>query len=78
MTNITTLHKPPIELLDDDGVFIAYACMDCGRPVYDWSADDDLWTTVMGPWNAGHICADDFMQRAYGMDLHVTIIQMVL
>ena len=57
------------------GDFIGYQCIDCTCPTIDWSAEDELWEIVMGPWDAGHICPSCFMMRADRMDIHTTISQ---
>ena len=62
----------------DGDAFIGYVCMECARPVWDWSADDVVWQDVMdGGWDAGHICADCFMMRAHMRDIHVTVVRWI-
>ena len=71
---MTDVMSQGTELYDDDGEFIGYACIDCSRAVHDWGADDGLWESIMGNWDAGHICSDCFMRRAsaMGIQVHVT------
>ena len=66
--------EPIIDLYTEDGQFIGYACIDCGRPVFDWAAEDDLWQQVMREWDAGHICSDCFMRRAWRLDVHTLMV----
>lgn len=68
--------QPPVEILSPDNEFLGYACMDCGRPVTDWGAEDALWAEVMGGgWDAGHICADCFILRAHSRDIYTSLVR---
>jgi DNA-directed RNA polymerase subunit RPC12/RpoP len=69
-------YRRSTEIRNDQGTFIGYACMDCGRPVQDWAAGDDEWEKVMAPENGeGHICADCFMRRSWRLQMHLHLVR---